>query len=386
MASAPRELVGICVAKLHSHMADTDQDQKTEQPTGKKLDEAMDNGQFAKSAELSLLFPLVATLGVLGFSVASASRDIGEYAVSMFARFAVTSVDRDTVGVQLGEVLFTTGRALAPLLIAIVVAAVLAGGIQSGFHLSAKAFMPKFDRLDFIAGFARIFSKAALVRGGIDLLKLIAIGLALWLGARGLIADPLFSSPVEAAYLGEFLNHATMLFLTRLLLALSIVGAISYGYEKFKTSRDLMMTKQEVKDEHRNSEGDGHTKAAMRRMARRLMQKQMLSAVQTADVVVTNPTHYAVALKYERGIDHAPVVLAKGENRFALRIKALAAGHGVPTVENRPVARFLFAAGKVGEPIPAELFQAVAEILAVVYRTHRYYFHCLKARRLVPAA
>jgi flagellar biosynthetic protein FlhB len=170
------------------------------------------------------------------------------------------------------------------------------------------------------------------------------------------------------------------------LLALGIVAAISYSYEKFKTAKELMMTVQEVKDEHRNAEGNAESKAALRRMGRRLLQKQMLSAVPTADVIVTNPTHYAVALKYERGVDQAPVVLAKGENRFAQRIKALAAEHGVPTVENKPVARFLFATGKVGEPIPAELFQAVAEILAVVYRTHRYYFHCLKARRLVPTA
>lgn len=368
-------------------MADSDQDQeqKTEQPTGKRLSDAFDNGQFAKSAELSMLFPLATTLGILGFSVSSASRDIGEYAVSMFTRFAVTTVNRDTVGVQIGEVMFTTGKALAPLLIGCGISALLAGGIQSGFHLSPKAIMPKFERLDMTQGFGRVFSKAALMRAGIDILKLGAIGFALYLGARGLMLDPLFSAPVEAAYLGEFLNHATLLFLSRLLLALSIVGAISYGYEKFKTSRELMMTKQEVKDEHKNAEGDAHTKAAMRRMARRLMQKQMLSAVQTADVVVTNPTHYAVALKYERGVDQAPVILAKGENRFALRIKALAAEHGVPTVENRPVARFLFAAGEVGKPIPAELYQAVAEILAVVYRTHRYYFHCLKTRRLTAA-
>ena len=124
----------------------------------------------------------------------------------------------------------------------------------------------------------------------------------------------------------------------------------------------------------------------MRRLARRLMQKQMLSAVQTADVIVTNPTHFAVALKYERGVDKAPVVLAKGENRFAQRIKALAAEHGVPTVENKPVARLLFAMGKVGETIPSELYQAVAEILAVVYRTHRYYFHRLKTRRMEAAS
>jgi flagellar biosynthesis protein FlhB len=112
------------------------------------------------------------------------------------------------------------------------------------------------------------------------------------------------------------------------------------------------------------------------------MQKQMLSAVAMADVVITNPTHYAVALKYERSKDRAPVVLAKGENRFAQRLKAIAAENGVPMIENKPVARVLFSMAKVGETIPADLYQAVAEILAVVYRSHRYYFHRLKARRV----
>jgi flagellar biosynthetic protein FlhB len=116
-------------------------------------------------------------------------------------------------------------------------------------------------------------------------------------------------------------------------------------------------------------------------MARRLLQKQMLSAVPTADVVITNPTHIAVALKYQRGTDKAPVVLAKGERLFARRIKAIAAEHDVPTVENKPVARMLFKYGKVGRPIPAELYKAVAEILAFVYKTHRYYFHQLRSRR-----
>jgi flagellar biosynthesis protein FlhB len=367
-------------------MADTDQDQKTEQPTGKKLEDARDNGQFAKSAELAMLFTFTAALAVMGFTVRSASKEIGEYAVAIFTRFASTPVNIDTVGLQLGGAVLTTGKALWPLLVAVVIAALLAGGVQSGFHISGKAFMPKFSRLDPIAGFARIFSKDALIRFGIDLLKFVAIAFTLYLGTRGLMVDPMFTSLVEAAYLGEFINQATVLFFSRLLLALGIVAAISYSYEKFKTAKELMMTVQEVKDEHRNAEGNAESKAALRRMGRRLLQKQMLSAVPTADVIVTNPTHYAVALKYERGVDQAPVVLAKGENRFAQRIKALAAEHGVPTVENKPVARFLFATGKVGEPIPAELFQAVAEILAVVYRTHRYYFHCLKARRLVPTA
>src|SRR5262249_36547065 len=158
-----------------------------------------------------------------------------------------------------------------------------------------------------VANFQKLFSKSVFVKAGIDLLKLIAIGGALWLGARGLIYDPLFSAPVEAGYLGVFLNHATILFLTPLLLALRVGAAISYAYEKFKMSREMMMTREEVKEERKQAEGDAHTKAAMRRMARRLIQRQMLAAVKTADVVVTNPTHFAVALKYERGVDHAPV-------------------------------------------------------------------------------
>lgn len=367
-------------------MADQDQDQKTEQPTEKRLSEAMDRGQFAKSHELTVLFPIAAVLGVLALTAQAASREIAEYAMGVFTRFTLTTVEHDTVTVQLGEAMRAFGNVITPFLVAVVIAVLISSGVQSGFRLSPKAVAFKPENLDPIKGFGRVFSKAVFARSGIDVLKLIAIGSALWLGARGLIHDPLFTAPVEAAYLGQFLNSATIIFLTRLLFALSVVAAISYAYEKFKMSRDMMMTREEVKEEHKQAEGDMHTKAAMRRMARRLLQKQMLSAVQTADVVVTNPTHFAIALKYERGVDQAPVVLAKGENRFAQRIKALAAEHGVPTVENKPVARLLFALGKVGEAIPAELYQAVAEILAVVYRTHRYYFHRLKARRLEGAA
>jgi flagellar biosynthetic protein FlhB len=366
-------------------MADHDQEQKTEQPTDKRLNEAHERGQFAKSHEMTVLFVFAALLATLAFTTQVASRDIAEYAVGMFTRFAHTPVAHDTVTVQLSEMMLITGRALAPLLAGVVGATLLAGGVQSGFRLTSKVEMFKLDSLDVVKGFGRIFSKSVFAKAGIDLLKLVAIGTALWLGARGLMFDPLFSAPVEAAYLGQFLNHATLLFLTRLVLALGVVAAVSYGYEKFKIGRELMMTREEVKDENRQSQGDMHAKAAMRRMARRLLQKQMLAAVKTADVIVTNPTHFAVALRYERGQDRAPVVLAKGENRFAQRIKALAAEHGVPTVENKPVARLLFAMGKVGETIPAELYQAVAQILAVVYRTHRYYFHRLKTRRLEAA-
>lgn len=363
-------------------MADEDQDQKTEQPTEKKISEAMKRGQFAKSPEMQVLFMLAGVLAALGFTARSSSRDVAEYAVSMFTHFGRMVVTSDTVTVQFSEMLQTVARAAAPMLVACVGAALLAGSVQSGFRLSPDVVGLKFEHLDPVAGFGKIFNKAAWVKMIVDALKLAAIGGSLYLGARGLIYDPLFSAPVEAAYLGTFLTNATFVFITRIILALAAVTAISYGYEKFRTRKSLMMTKQEVKDEHKNAEGNTQMKGAIRRMARRLMQKQMLSAVATADVVVTNPTHYAVALKYERGQDKAPIILAKGENQFARRIKALAAENGVPMVENRPVARMLYAMGQVGEAIPPELYQAVAGILAVVYRTHRYYFHRLKSRRL----
>jgi len=385
-ASLTPHFIGTCIAKLSAHMADHDNDQKTEQPTEKHLQEAMERGQFAKSPELQVLMVLGAALAVIAFTARASADSVAEYSVAMFTRFAVTGVERGTVTTQLAEMVLLCAKVLGPVLFATVGAAMLAGGFQSGFHLSPEALRFNFESLNPLAGFGRVFSKATVVRGLIDISKLLAIGFALYLGARTLLFDPLFSAPVEAAYLGMFLNQAAIAFFTRMLFALGIIAAISYGYEKFKTSRELLMTRQEVRDERRNSEGDANMKAAQRRLGRRLLQKQMLSAVPTADVIVTNPTHYAVALKYERGKDKAPVVLAKGENRFAQRLKAIAAEHGVPTVENKPVARVLYAMGKVGEPVPPELYQAVAEILAVVYRTHRYYFHALKTRRLLNAA
>lgn len=380
--------IGIGGALRGHAMSDHDQDndQKTEQPTEKHLSEAMEQGQFAKSPELTVVLVLGAALGVLAVTAHSSAEAVAQYAFGIFTSFATNRISLDTATTAYGHLLLTAGQVLAPLLLACVGSAMLAGGLQSGFRLSPKAIAFRPEALNPVTGFGRVFNKAALVRTGLDVLKVAAIGFALYLGARSLLEDPLFTAPVEAAYLVTFLNQASLTFFGRLLFSLGLIAAISYAWEKFKTSRDLMMTRDQVKDERRNSEGDANVKGSMRRMARRLMQKQMLGAVPTADVVVTNPTHFAVALKYERGRDQAPVVLAKGENQFARRIKALAAEHGVPTVENKPVARLLFALGTVGEAIPPQLYQAVAEILAVVYRTNRYYFHQLKSRRLEGAA
>ncbi|HOD46032.1 MAG TPA: EscU/YscU/HrcU family type III secretion system export apparatus switch protein [Opitutaceae bacterium] len=367
-------------------MADQDNDQKTEQPTDKKVSEAMERGQFARSQELQIVCILGAALWVLSLTTSTMATELHDLAVNVFSQLGHIRLQLDTVPTHLMSIVVVGAKLLGPVVGAGAIAALLAGGFQSGFQLTPKALEFKPERLNPVEGFQRIFSKATLVHAGIDLLKLLAIGFVLWTVAQNLMKDPIFNSPVEPAYVGDYLQRATTAFLSRLLLALGVIAAISYSYEKYKTHNDLMMSREEIKEEHRQAEGDANSKAAMRRMARRLMQRQMLAAVPTADVVVTNPTHYAVALKYERGVDAAPVVLAKGENGFAQRIKALAAENGVPMVENRPVARALYAFGKVGEAIPGNLYQAVAEILAFVYRTHRYYFFRLKSRRAELAA
>jgi flagellar biosynthesis protein FlhB len=363
---------------------DHDQDSKTQDPTEKRLNESFEKGQFARSPELQVVATLAAALTVTGFALGGATRDLAALATGIWSnlpREAATPFDGPPL--QIYEAARATVLILLPVVVAVSAATLLMGGFQSGFRLTPNALSLKFAALNPIAGFGRLVSSATLVRASIDFLKLLAVAGVLWLAARRIVHDPLFSAPVETAYLGAFLRSSTSDFLAKAILGLGIVAAIGYGYEKHKTHRDMMMSHEEVKEEHKQSEGDAHTKAAMKRMARRLMQKQMLAAVPTADVVVTNPTHYAVALKYERGRDAAPIVLAKGENHFARRIKALAASHGVPTVENKPIARLLFAVGKVGESIPGELYQAVAEILAFVYRTQRLYFHDLKLRRAI---
>jgi flagellar biosynthetic protein FlhB len=363
-------------------MADQEKDQKTEQPTGKRLGEAIDRGQFARVPEIQIVFTLAAALAVVSLVGNLCVQRLGEYWIGIFTKCGRTEVRADTAVTLFGEIVVVLAPIVLPVLFASAGAAMLAGGLQSGFNLTPKALGFKWERLNLVQGYERIFSKQVFVHAGIESLKMVAIGGMLWVGARKLLLDPLFTAPVEASYLGKFISQASIELFSRLLVAMGLVAAISYGYEKFKVSRDLMMTREEVKEEMRSTEMDSRVKGFRRRLARRLLQKQMLSAVPTADVIITNPTHYAVALKYERTKDHAPIVLAKGENRFAQRIKAIAAENGVPMVENKPVARLLFAMGRVGESIPPELYQAVAEILALVYRTHRYYFHRLKSRRL----
>jgi flagellar biosynthetic protein FlhB len=363
-------------------MADADQASKTEDPTSKRRNKAFQEGQFARAPEINTAFNLAVAFCVLLFAVPGTASRIAETSIFIFGHLGEVELSASSMPYQFRNAIEYYGYLIFPFVGAAMLAGIAAGGLQTGFRLTPKVLEVKWSKLDPIKGFAKVMSKDVLIRLGIDLLKLAAIGLVLYWAVQRILDDPIFYSSVDVGHVGKFIWDTVLFVIVRIAVIAAIIAVISYTYQMRKTRKDLMMTKQEVKDERKQAEIDPQIKSARRALAMRIMQRQMLDAVPTADVVVTNPTHFAVALKYERGKDRAPVVLAKGRDIFARRIKTLASQHGVPFVENKPVARALFKYGQVGREIPAQLYQVVAEILSFVYRTHRYYFHRLKARRM----
>lgn len=362
-------------------MADTDKDSKTEKPTSKRLNEAQGEGNMPQAQEIGTAATLLAGLLVVTFMGGTIAKSVFSISSSLFGNLSSVDLSQDNISYFLNEIIVVLGRLSAPFLLAAMVSGILAGGLQTKFRLTPKALKFKFNKLNPINGAKQLVSKDVLVRFGIDLLKMIAMGLILWVAMRKIIKDPIFYAEIDIKHVGLFITDTMVYVFLRLTVAVALIAIISYLWQHKKTMDGLKMTKEEVKQERKDQDMSPEVKKARMQMMFRLMQGEMLDDVATADVVVTNPTHYAVALKYERGVDSAPMVLAKGENAFAQRIKQVAAENGVPVVENKMVARMLYKVSQVGSSIPVEMFQSVAEILAFVYKTHRYYFHKLKGRR-----
>lgn len=362
-------------------MADEDKSEKTENPTAKKLREADEKGNFAQSPEIgaaAVMASALATLHLLGAETVGSVRAL---TATVFGNLARIDVTEEMAAEWLGSGFAQIVGIVAPFLLVCVSAACFAGVAQTGFKLSTASLEPKFNKLNPVEGFKRIYSINALVQFGIDALKFIAVGTVVGLFVRKAMSNPIFNSPVPFPYVGIYIAESLAEILFKLVLAMIVIATLNYLWQRQKRWKDLMMTKKDVKDENKEQEGNPQVKARRRQLSLSLLQRQMLQDVPSADVIVTNPTHYAVALRYEAGRDRAPVVLAKGKNLFAARIRELGYTNGVPMVENRPVAQALFKLGAIGKPIPTELFEGVAAILATVYRRHRYYFHRLKARR-----
>jgi flagellar biosynthetic protein FlhB len=210
---------------------------------------------------------------------------------------------------------------------------------------------------------------------GVSAVKLAVIIALTYSVVREILQDPIFHSSVNAARIAEFLAESSFKLILRITVVMAFIAFADYAYQHWQTNRDLMMTKDELKEEFKHTEANPLVKAKMRRRRISISFNQMLAEVPRADVVVTNPTHLAIALRYDRKKMRAPKVVAKGARYNALRIRELAVQHQVPVVENKPLARLMYRYGRVGAEIPAQLYAAVAEVLAWVYRTNRYRYY-----------
>jgi len=364
-------------------MADVDKSSKTEPPSEKKLNEAYSKGNFAKAPEIGMTATLLAGLIVIAFWGPSKALELSTFTKAIFENLDNIVSNQEGTAELLKQSYLIMAVIVLPMLVACFVAAVAAEGVQTGFRFTPKAIEPSFHKMNPVSGVKRVFGLKAVKAFLVDFLKFVCIGTVVWLTITFFLSDPIFYAPVPVKHIPEFIYLLMVVMFTLLFLMLLIVAIINFIIKKREYTEEMKMTKQEVKEERKSKEVAPEVKAAQRRKAIEIVMGQNLQDVSTADVVVTNPTHYAVALKYEKGTDHAPVVVAKGENQLARRIKAIAKEYDVPTVEDKAVARMLFAIGVVGEVIPLQLYRVVAQILAHVYQAHSYYFHRLKARRLL---
>jgi|YelNatPaOPRAMG01_1025707.scaffolds.fasta_scaffold18789_7 flagellar biosynthetic protein FlhB len=348
-------------------MAENDQE-KTEQATPKRLEEAREKGQVAKSREISSAAVLIGGLAYFWFGAAPMMEKMMAMMKRNFTAAATARVSMENISSIMTGMIYELFCIVLPLFLLAASIALVINLIQTGLVMSAEPLIPKWSRIDPISNLKRLFSLQALVELIKNCLKVVIIGATLWLTVRSEINTiphlALLSVPDIVAYVGK----VAFRIMTSTCWILIVLAVLDYMYQRWEHLKSLKMTKQEVKEEFKQLEGDPLVKGRIRRIQREMARKRMMAAVPKADVVITNPTHYAVALEYKQETMAAPVVVAKGADYLAQKIKEIARKHQVPIVENKEVAQMLFKLTDVNETIPETLYRAVAEILAYVYR------------------
>jgi len=344
---------------------------RTEQPTQRRREEARKRGQVARSPDLASAVTFTVCLYVLRAALSFSGRIIASL-VSRSAQYlgSLGAVDLTEAG---AHTLFVNGTGALLLAAAPVALAAAAAGMgvnlaQVGLLLTPQALAPQLSRVDPIGGLGRLFSKQALLEMLKAVAKVLVIGYFAYQAIRARVPALLMTAYMD---LGEGLRtagDAAMYVAGRMVIPLVAIGAVDYVVRRRQLQRELRMTKQEVKEELKQQEGDPLVRSRIRQRQRQLAMRRMMEDVRLADVVVTNPTHYAVALKYDREKMRAPHVVAKGQRIIAQKIREIAAQAGVPIVENPLVAQALFKSVEVGQEIPPDLYRAVAQILAFVYK------------------
>lgn len=342
--------------------------ERTEQPTQKKRREALEKGQVARSKEINTALLLLAGAWVVG----PAADGLAAGLTDLFARWVTqpTLMPTDPLGASrflqdgIAEVM---GLLALPALVLAGITA-FAGAVQARGVISLHPITPQWKRISPLDNAKRIFGAQAVAELLKSLFKLAIVVGALWIALAGSIEEILaLSQQSPGELLGVVRTYAPRL-LVAAGLAYMLLAAADYGFQLWQHEKGLRMSKQEVREEHKENEGDPMVKQRLRSMGRALTRNQMISSVAEADVVITNPTHIAVALKYDPSVAPAPVVVARGQRKIAQRIKKIAFESNVTVIEDKPLAWALYESTRVGVVIPAELYKVVAEVLAFVFR------------------
>lgn len=353
-------------------MAEESDQEKTEAPSPQRLEKAREDGQVVQSRELATFVVLMVGGTALWMMASGLGKTLSHIVHSALQFNPGIARDSSHVMAQLSNQFFEAGMALLPFLGLMVLATLASPLLLRGWMFSTKAFVPDFNRLNPLSGLKRMFSSQGLV----ELVKALGKagllgGVAAWLIWSNL--DAIFSLSLESPstaiqHMGDLIGKVFLLASG----AMIFIVVLDLPYQLWSHTNKLKMTKEQLRQEAKESEGDPHLKAHIRAQQREVARRRMMSEIPTADVVVTNPTHFAVALKYSEGKMRAPRVVAKGADEVAARIRELAAEHNVPLLEAPPLARALFRHTELGDEIPATLYAAVAEVLAYVFQLRHF--------------
>ena len=350
-----------------------DRDERTEQPSEKRLREARERGDVPRSRELGN----VAVLGCGTLALFATGPRIGA-AAQAWLRDALTLdaamlEQQDRLVAHAGHLLVGLLLPVLPLFGIALAACLIAPAAMGSLGFSAKAFQPDFSRLNPMSGLSRLYGRDGLVELLRSLLRVVLVGgSGAWV-VHGAFSRLLAMPHMDVATAVSTGVHSVLVALMTMVGALGLLAAIDVPWQRFQHRSRLKMTRQEVRDEHKESEGNPEIKARVRQVARQMSQRRMMEAVPTADVVITNPTHYAVALKYEAGRMRAPKVVAKGVDEMALSIRDVAGKHRISVVEAPPLARALYRHAQIDREIPVNLYAAVAQVLSYVYQLKRWH-------------
>ncbi|MFH1090942.1 MAG: flagellar biosynthesis protein FlhB [Pseudomonadota bacterium] len=345
-----------------------DRSSKTEKPTPKRLSDARSKGQVSKSMEINSCVVLLAAVFTIYFASSYMYSHLAGLLTRTFSNVAQTSLEGPDLFVFLLDNLWAVGALLAPLVIMVAIAGLAANLLQIGPLFTVHPLQPSLSKLNPISGLSRLFSARSLMELFKSLVKIAIIGSIAYLTIRKELINLVPLGDASPEQIWQFMLALAFEIFLKTCWALLVLALLDLAFQKWQHVRDLRMSREEIKEEMKQTEGDPLVKARIRSVQRDTARRRMMAAVPKADVVVTNPSHLAVALLYEVKKAEAPVVVAKGRALVAEKIKSTARAHGVPIIEDKPLAQALYKMVEVGQTIPVLFYQAVAEVLAAVYR------------------